>query len=109
MFTLSWTIEKELELNLYIMQAQFDNKPSLSGYTLKTSGPLAGPWWRLAADKRIVQISKIFSRNFFLFWNKKPLEVSDNFHFLCTVTMVSCEQITKTRELPVENSSAGHS
>ena len=42
MFTLSWTIEKELELNLYIMQAQFDNKPSLSGYTLKTSGPLAG-------------------------------------------------------------------
>ena len=43
MFTLSWKIEKELELNLYIMQAQFDNKPSLSGYTLKTSGPLACP------------------------------------------------------------------
>ena len=43
MFTLSWTIEKELELNLYIMQAQFDNKPSICGYTLKTSGPLAGP------------------------------------------------------------------
>ena len=55
MFTLSWKIEKELELNLYIMQAQFDNKPSLSGYTLKTSGPFACPWWRLAADKRIVQ------------------------------------------------------
>ena len=43
MLTLSWKIEKELELNLYIMQAQFDNKPSLSGYTLKTSGPLACP------------------------------------------------------------------
>ena len=43
MFTRSWTIEKELDLNLYIMQAQFDNKPSLSGYTLETSGPLAGP------------------------------------------------------------------
>ena len=43
MLTLSWTIEKELELNLYVMQAQFDNKPSLSGHTLKTSGPLACP------------------------------------------------------------------
>ena len=43
MLTLSWKIEKELELNLYIMQAQFDNKPSLSGYTLKTSGPFACP------------------------------------------------------------------
>ena len=43
MFTLSWKIEKELELNLYIMQAQFDNKPSLSGYTPKISGPLACP------------------------------------------------------------------
>ena len=32
MFTLLWTVEKELELNLYIMQAQFDNKSSLSGY-----------------------------------------------------------------------------
>ena len=43
MLTLSWTIEKELELNLYVMEAQFDNKPSLSGHTLKTSGPLACP------------------------------------------------------------------
>ena len=55
MLTLSWTIEKELELNLYVMQAQFDIKTSLSGHTLKTSGPLACPLWRLAADKRIVQ------------------------------------------------------
>ena len=40
---------------------------------------------------------------------QKPLEVSDNSHFLCTVKVVSREQSTKTRELqPVENSSAGH-
>ena len=42
MFTLLWTVEKELELNLYIMQAQFDNKSSLSGYNLGTSA-----WWSL--------------------------------------------------------------
>ena len=42
MFTLLWTVEKELELNLYIMQAQFDNKSSLSGYNLGTSD-----WWSL--------------------------------------------------------------
>ena len=43
MFTLLWTVEKELELNLYIMQAQFDNKSSLSGYNLSLGHPLDGP------------------------------------------------------------------
>ena len=67
MFTLSWTTEKELELNLYVMQAQFDNKPSLSGLPLRHPVRLLvldGGWQLI---RGLSKISKIFSRNFSLF------------------------------------------